>query len=281
MWMLNKNFFFLRKKQIVNSIYYKKKLLIARLNNKKKIIPLKNSYNSIIPLKNSYNSIIPLTIYQTWFTKNLPPKMDRCVEKLRQSNPKFNHQLYDDNDCRDFIRDNYDSDVLRAFDTLIPGAYKADLFRYCILYKNGGIYLDIKYECINNFKFIHLTESEHFVSDINNNGIYNALMICLPGNEALLKAIRQIVDNVEKKFYGTNTLEPTGPRLLSKFINSNIDLKHNVLNNNLNNRVISYKNINILKSYSEYIGESASYQKTPHYSVLWRDRNIYNTVSSK
>ena len=33
--------------------------------------------------------------------------------------------------------------VRAAYDSLNPLAYKADLARYCILYKNGGWYLDV------------------------------------------------------------------------------------------------------------------------------------------
>ena len=36
-----------------------------------------------------------------------------------------------------------DSDVLNAFDMLKPLAYKADLARYCLIYKLGGWYADI------------------------------------------------------------------------------------------------------------------------------------------
>lgn len=261
------------------------------LNNKKRIF-MRNLNNSIIqkknfinffkkkgpfPLKNDYHSIIPLDIYQTWYTKNLPPLMSRCVHRLRLNNPRFNYHLYDDNDCREFIKNNFDEVVLNAFDKLVPGAYKADLWRYCILYKRGGIYLDIKYECFNNFKFIHLTESEHFVSDLNDNGIYNALLICLPGNETLLRAINKIVEHVQYNFYGGSCLEPTGPLLLSKVIgdNNNVDLKHKVIGGSFNNRIITYNGNIILKSYSGYLSECGYYKKTEHYAKLWRERKIY------
>ena len=41
-----------------------------------------------------YNSIIPLKIYQTWVTKDLPPKMRERVELLKKQNPKFEHFLF-------------------------------------------------------------------------------------------------------------------------------------------------------------------------------------------
>jgi mannosyltransferase OCH1-like enzyme len=100
------------------------------------------------------NAVIPLNIYQTWHTKNLPTKMQENVNCLKRQNPEFKYYLYDDYDCREFIKKNFDKDVLNAFDTLIPGAYKADLWRYCILYKNGGIYLDINFKCEDSPPFI-------------------------------------------------------------------------------------------------------------------------------
>ena len=35
--------------------------------------------------------------------------------------------------------------MVAAYDRLIPTAFKADLWRYCVLYKYGGVYLDVKY----------------------------------------------------------------------------------------------------------------------------------------
>ena len=111
------------------------------------------------PIKETYNSIIPLNIFQTWHTKKLPPKMFNSIQVIRRFNPRFRYYLFDDNDCREFIKKNYDSDILNAYDSLIPGAFKADLWRYCILYKMGGIYLDIKYKPYNGFRFINLSFS--------------------------------------------------------------------------------------------------------------------------
>ena len=115
--------------------------------------------------KKDYKSIIPLNIYQTCATKDLTQKMRERLELLKHQNPRFNHHLFDDNDCREFIKTHFKPDVLYAYDMLIPGAYKADLWRLCILFIKGGIYMDIKLCCINGFKLIELTEEEHFVKD--------------------------------------------------------------------------------------------------------------------
>jgi mannosyltransferase OCH1-like enzyme len=232
-------------------------------------------------LKETYNSIIPLNIFQTWRTKDIPNEFQNNINNIKNDNPEFLHFLYDDNDCRDFIKDNFKPDVLYAFDSLIPGAYKADLWRYCILFIKGGIYLDMRYKCINNFKFIALTEKEHFALDRNGNwmkgkhGIYNAIMVCKPKNYFLYKCIRQIVYNVKNKIYSINPLYPTGPGLLwlihetdRNLIKNNIDIFHSQDGNYLifNNRLI-------LRSMENY--DSLRHRDTEYYAVSWNNKNVY------
>ena len=131
-----------------------------------KIIEIQNAVshyknlNISFILKDTYNSIIPLNLYTCWHTKDLPPLLKNTYEILMKENPEFNHYLYDENDCIDFIRNHFDIEVLNAYHSLIPCSYKSDLWRYCVLYINGGIYYDIKFRCINGFKFIHLLDKE-------------------------------------------------------------------------------------------------------------------------
>jgi mannosyltransferase OCH1-like enzyme len=246
-----------------------------------KINQLKLQQMRILNYKRSkkphYNSVIPLKIYQTWHSKDLPARMKQSVERMKAKHPRFEHILFDDNDCREFIAANFDSSVLKAFDSLIPGAYKADLWRYCILYKNGGIYLDIKYDCINSFRFIELTEKEHWVLDINGNNIYNALIAVKPNNEICLKCINQIVENVRNRYYGTACVDPTGPGLVSRFIGEerkNIELEH-IFNRPTGDKFILYKNVAILKMYRGYYDEQEANKKVIHYEVLWTHRRVY------
>jgi len=226
-------------------------------------------------------SIIPLNLFQTWHTLDLPPKMKESIELLQKQNPEFTYYLYDDDMCRNFIKDNFDDEIVYTFDKLKPGAYKADLWRYCILYIKGGIYLDIKFLCINNFKLIELTDKEYFVKDrktgnlIIKSGVFQAVLCCLPKNNILLECIKQIVYNVKHNLYLDNSLCPTGPHLFIKFSNfidiKNLELKHS------EGKYIENNNNKILKVYDTYRNE----QKTPnknldHYSLMWSERNIYN-----
>ena len=198
-------------------------LILQEQNKKSRNKRNESSKLSLDGLMNEtiYN-LIPLNIFQTWYTLDLPLKMKENVELLKKTNPEFNHYLYDDTMCREFIRENYNHEILYTFDKLKPGAYKADFWRYCILYKKGGIYLDIKYKCANGFKFITLTDKEYWVKDRPQiiNGIYQALMISFPFNKRIYKAIQDVVKNVKYNLYSELTpLCVTGPGLLGPYFN--------------------------------------------------------------
>jgi len=223
--------------------------------------------------------LVPCDIYQTWPTPVLPPKMQERVNLLKQQNPQFRHFLFDDKDCRTLIQTHFQPDVLHAYDVLVPGAYKADLWRYCVLFVFGGIYMDIKMGCINGFKLIELTKKNHFVQDRWGLGIYNAVMVSQPGNIFLWKCIQEVVKNVGLQFYGPNPLAPTGPTLMKKValqnrFHINLDLKHVD-----NGGYILFKNKKVFTTdYPEYNAErSQTYQnlRTQHYDQLWRQGAIY------
>jgi mannosyltransferase OCH1-like enzyme len=244
-------------------------------NNKLKLYRLPYSF-----LKSSYNPIMPLKIFQTWYTKDLPPKMRERVEILKQQNPRFEHHLFDNADCREFIKNHFSQEILEAYDSLIPGAYKADLWRLCVIYINGGIYMDIKFKCVNGFRLIELTENNHFVIDrIPPLTIYNALIASKKENPFILMAIHKIVENVKNKYYGSTPLSPTGPEMLGNLIlNKKLAVNADLIHFEDGGYII-YKNRFVISTeYPEYNNERKGLYDsigTKRYDSLWNERNIY------
>jgi hypothetical protein len=235
---------------------------LKRINSKQKLELKPKLY-----LRNNKKSVIPLHIFQTWHTLDLPPEMKETVELLKEQNPEFTHYLYDDEMCEQFIKENFDDDILYSFKKLKPGAYKSDLWRLCILYIKGGIYLDIKYHCSNGFKLIELTDKEYFVKDrcyCDIQGIYNALLICMPGNKILYNSIKLIVENVKNDIYGNCNLSVTGPHNLIQFFDKEYfqNLEMNFSDNG--NHIEMYNKI-ILSIYKDYRDEQSKFQKLKYY----------------
>lgn len=226
-------------------------------------------------------SPIPLKIFQTWLTKDLPPKMAENVESLKKKNPEFKHYLYDDQECRDFIQTHFDKKVMDAYDCLIPSAYKADLWRYCVLYIHGGIYMDIKINTVDGFKLIQLTDKEYFVRDVKDSGggVFNGIMICKPKNTKCWECIQKIVKNVEEKYYGDGALSPTGPNLLKELFTEeelqNMEISFRGEESCPTQTCLFYKGKAAFYYYKEYRDEQSQI-KGPKYFDLWVQRNIYN-----
>jgi mannosyltransferase OCH1-like enzyme len=141
----------------------------------------------------AYRRIIPPHLYTCWHTKDLPPFMKQNYDWMVRHNPEMTFHLYDESECREFIRSNFATSVVDAYDSLVPSAYKSDLWRYCILYIKGGVYLDIKYRCVPTFRLVELTEKEHYVRDLTEGCVYNALIVTRPRNETMKRCIEHIV----------------------------------------------------------------------------------------
>jgi mannosyltransferase OCH1-like enzyme len=93
---------------------------MPKFNSKKisEIIKYKKLVKPFI-FKRNYNSIIPLHLYTCWHTKELPLLMRKNYDNLVSTNPKITFHLYDENDCREFIKNNFNNDALNAYDSMI------------------------------------------------------------------------------------------------------------------------------------------------------------------
>ena len=76
----------------------------------------------------------------------MPDVLKRNVEEIRSTNPGWDYRFYDDEAIESFISKHYGRKVLEAYRKINPsyGAARADLFRYLVMYRIGGVYLDIK-----------------------------------------------------------------------------------------------------------------------------------------
>jgi hypothetical protein len=232
----------------------------------------------------SEESEIPKIIYQTWATKDLPPKMAECVARLKKSNPDFKYELYDDADCKEFIKTEFEPDVLAAYNSLIPGAFKADLWRYCILYKRGGFYIDIKFQCEPGFS-LDPKQSSFYVREYNHKGtglydhiVYTGVIGSRPNNPLFMDCINQIVDNVNKKYYGPEHTSPTGPWLFASKMDpddfENIEYSYYESDGIGYIRHIENETV-IMSHYPEYRAEQKSYGKSSYWKDAWINREVY------
>lgn len=147
---------------------------------------------------------IPRIIHQTWYDE---PTVDRFpqLSRLQNSwkNTGWEYRFYTDETARQFIAQNYPARVLDAFNSLVPGAFKADLFRYLVLLKDGGVYVDLDILLDTNLDSFITPNMSFFVPrDIvgdyaaQNFCLWNGLIGAVPGHPFLVRAVEKLLTNI-------------------------------------------------------------------------------------
>jgi mannosyltransferase OCH1-like enzyme len=190
---------------------------------------------------------IPKIIYQTWKTKNLHEKCVELQQQILKLNPGYQIILYDDNDIDYFIKSTFNEKIYNCYLKLNVGAAKADFWRYCILYKNGGIYLDMDSDILRPLDELIVGHEKCIITRENNPGIFNNWILMFEKEHPILfKTIINCCYNIENKT-SNNVCYLTGPRgpftqavnqvmlpLYNKNINSLYFEKDEELNKKLN-----------------------------------------------
>jgi hypothetical protein len=257
-------------------------------------------YNIYLVLQNTARlSAIPRTIVQTWHTYNLSKQMKYTVDALLELNPEYTYNLFDDNDAREFIKKNYNEFVLKAYDSLIPGSYKSDIFRYCYLYKHGGVYIDMKTVLqVPLYTLISPLSPLVLVDDIYPENICTVLLGTPPENPMYEYLIRQCVKQVLKQDKGINCWDVTGPRAFARALNYCINKPDNTINpaqyipgcrrlfhNFINTTYPSFicnRSMRPLffKSYSSYYSDEYQSKSKSHHETLWKSDAIFQKTFS-
>jgi mannosyltransferase OCH1-like enzyme len=123
-----------------------------------------------------------------------------------------NYQLYTNPDAQEFLA-KFDRGTLKAFNTLVPYALRADLLRYCLLYEYGGWYFDQAIEPV-----VKAQPTTPYLMFVNKARQYieNMVLYAEPRQEYYQRLIEQVVDNVTNGRYGKNPLDITGPLVMRK-----------------------------------------------------------------
>lgn len=169
-------------------------------------------------------SKIPKKIFQTWKTSSISENLHLITDTWKINNPDYEYFLYDDNMCRNFIAESFNKEVLDAYDKIKVAAYKADLWRYCILYKYGGFYADIDTLCMGKIDDFTSKNIDYIVPVDLNNGegkhcLFNSFIGTVPKNPMLLQCIMQIVYNINHDVIPVFNLDISGPGLLGQKTN--------------------------------------------------------------
>jgi len=143
----------------------------------------------------SFNGI-PAIIYQTYNNTNVSREIVNIFGENVQNNPEYEFYLLNEADSRLFIKSNFEQKLLNAYDSL-DEYDKNNLLIYCIMYRNGGVYMDMNLILPNSLIniitpiFATLETKNNVIFTKNNNLISNKLFIAPPN----LPIFKELIDS--------------------------------------------------------------------------------------
>jgi hypothetical protein len=162
---------------------------------------------------------------------------DRGIVSLQQAhrswpelNPGYDIRYFDLHACRMYLQLHFHPIFLRAFDCIEAYAGKTNLFRYLVVYREGGWYSDWKQLCLQDRLLDTLSAGNTTWFSARNgrdNGVtdlkchQNAFFGATPRHVVLASAISRVLQNVQAKYYGRNVLSTTGVCVLGAAVVEN------------------------------------------------------------
>jgi mannosyltransferase OCH1-like enzyme len=237
--------------------------------------------------------MIPKIIWQTYKTKYEDlPKINEVndlkvlAEYWQSQNPDYKYNYFDDESLAEYILEN-DSELyecIQECDRIGIGAMKADIFRYFVLYKNGGFYADTDTVCHKPIDSWVDQNNDLILSPEDNSSYFQQWFIGASKNNPILEHVLNKIKQKFKEGIDYSNLHfvhgATGPAIWTESILEylNIDEK-----NQLRERSDYYNTLDSLKKsntfiYSDYryFRDNTGVVQHLYASINWQNEPNYN-----
>jgi mannosyltransferase OCH1-like enzyme len=164
--------------------------------------------------------MIPKNIFQSWHTTELHPQVQKYIDEIKINNPEYTHKIYTDSEIDSFVNENFMGEIADSYNKLNIIVAKVDFWRYLILYKYGGVYLDIDSYINKPLRELIKDEDECIITVEDNPNLFvQWALIFNKGHPILKKVIDLVVENIKKNQYPNDIHLMTGPSVFSQAIN--------------------------------------------------------------
>jgi len=163
--------------------------------------------------------MIPKNIFQSWYTRILPPLVQEKNDTMKRMNPDYTYTLFTDEDMDEFVHTFFPGVISHCYDRLNIIVAKVDFWRYLVLYHYGGVYLDMDSSVDAPLDELIRDTDRAIVTVEGNPEMYvQWALIFEKGHPMLKKTIDLIVDNIQKNRYPNDIHKMTGPTVFTEAI---------------------------------------------------------------
>jgi len=212
---------------------------------------------------------IPKIIHQTFKTSKLPLLTRWHIARFRKKNPGYTYEFYDDQRIESFLFQEYGQEVLSLYKKINIGAAKADFFRYAVLYKKGGVYVDIDSGINGSLdQFINPNDDAIITREGNPELFAQWALIYSPNHPFLEKTMEMVFENIRQNKYPHDVHQMTGPSVYTlaiiESLKNNPGISHRILGTDYNGYLkVKYK-----------LGKFFLYEKGDH----WKRKQLTTPV---
>lgn len=164
--------------------------------------------------------MIPKIIHQTWKNREIPEKWQSAVQSVKTMHPEYEYILWTHETMAAFVKSTY-PDFFQTYTGYKYDIQRCDAFRYLVLYKYGGIYIDLDTVCKKkldgflNYDLV-LAKSSNISTSYT-----NSFFMVMPQHPFIKFCIEQLPQYTQSFVYlgkHNHIMNSTGPFFLTKMM---------------------------------------------------------------
>lgn len=158
-------------------------------------------------------------VFQSWKTRNLPPELMRHRAEMIALNPDYQYELYTDDEMNQFVQQNYSGIIADCYNRLNIMVARVDFWRYLVLYKFGGIYLDMDSEIARPLGDLIQPDDRAIITMEGNPYFFVQWCMMFEAGHPILKSVIDVViENITTNRYPNDVHKMTGPTAFTEGI---------------------------------------------------------------
>lgn len=160
--------------------------------------------------------MIPKTIHYIWIGSPLPAEIARRRETWAKNHPGWEMKLWTEEN----LKSKYEDLARRCLS--LP--QRSDIYRYEILFREGGFYVDVDFECLKSFEPLLDEVTSFAVVEMDRKFSRPQISIGISGTVPGHPLYQKLIDAIPNRLK-PEKVNSLGPALFSEFVHDHADVR--------------------------------------------------------
>jgi len=140
----------------------------------------------------------------------------KVLHSWKQKYPSYWIKLHDSERIPLYLQKHFGDPFLYLYESLLDDSFRKEFFAACLLYKEGGMVLDVNYECLQRLEFYQV---EFLCLEEQDTGrLQTDCLLCPPQHPYIKAYMDLVIQNTLERDYGLHETDITGGMVLKEAI---------------------------------------------------------------